>query len=147
MAESNGLLNRRLRFSGPRVRIPTSPPCRSRATWLRQAPSQPFVKKITLALSLPTTLLNRSQLMWYFYVLQSETHPDYFYKGSTNDLRRRLEQHNQGLVASTKPYHPLRLVYYEAYLKEFAARCRESSVKKSGSVSTPLLRRINETLD
>jgi len=80
--------------------------------------------------------------MWYFYILQSLKDTNYFYKGSTNDLKRRLEQHNQGLVTSTKPYHPLRLVYYEAYLKEFAARCRESSVKNSGSVSTPLLRRI-----
>ncbi|HNT29478.1 MAG TPA: GIY-YIG nuclease family protein [bacterium] len=84
--------------------------------------------------------------MWYFYILQSTVKPDWLYKGSTNDLDRRLEQHNEGLVVSTKPYRPLRLVYYEAYLKEYAARCRESSVKKSGSVLTPLLRRIKETL-
>lgn len=84
--------------------------------------------------------------MWYFYVLQSERDPDYFYKGSTNDLRRRFMQHNQGEVPSSALRKPYRLVYYEAYVYEFAARMRESSVKKSGSVSTPLMQRIKESL-
>lgn len=85
--------------------------------------------------------------MWYFYVIQSLSKKEYFYKGSTNDLRRRLEQHNAGKVFSSSPYRPYRLVYYEAYLHEFAARIRESAVKKSGSVSTPLLQRIKESLN
>jgi len=84
--------------------------------------------------------------MWYFYILQSQKEPKYFYKGSTNDLRRRMEQHNMGDVPSSAPRKPYRLVYYEAYVHEFAARIRESSVKKSGSISTPLLRRIKESL-
>ncbi|HBH20369.1 MAG TPA: excinuclease ABC subunit C [Candidatus Peribacter riflensis] len=84
--------------------------------------------------------------MWYFYVLQSTKNPDYFYKGSTDNLQRRLRQHNQSLVTSTKPFGPFRLVYYEAYLSEHGARIREASVKKSGSVSVPLLRRIRDSL-
>jgi len=84
--------------------------------------------------------------MWYFYILQSLKQKDYFYKGSTSDLKRRLTQHNHGKAKSTKPRMPWKLVYYEAYLTEKAARLRESSVKKSGSVSIPLLRRIRETL-
>jgi putative endonuclease len=84
--------------------------------------------------------------MWYFYVLQSLKDPQYFYKGSTNNLPKRIEQHNKGTVTSTKPYGPFRLVYYEAYLREHGARMRESSVKKSGSVSVPLMRRIRESL-
>ena len=84
--------------------------------------------------------------MWYFYVLQSNTKIDYFYKGSTNDLRRRLQQHNNGEVTSTKPYRPFRVVYYEAYVSEHAAHLRESSVKTSGSVSTPLMKRIKDSL-
>jgi len=84
--------------------------------------------------------------MWYFYVLQSLKNPKYFYKGSTNDLRRRFKDHNDKKVDSSKPYAPFRLAYYEAYISEFAARKRESSVKKSGSISVPLLRRIQESL-
>jgi putative endonuclease len=85
--------------------------------------------------------------MWYFYILQSIQQPDYFYKGSTNDLRRRFREHSAGEVISTKPHHPLRLVYYEAYVSEHGARLREASVKKSGSVLVPLLRRIQKSLD
>ncbi|MFH1314987.1 MAG: GIY-YIG nuclease family protein [Candidatus Uhrbacteria bacterium] len=85
--------------------------------------------------------------MWYFYILQSIPEPKYFYKGSTNDLDRRLTQHNNGEVASSRPRRPYRLVYYEAFISEKAARKRESSVKKSGSVSVPLMKRIKESLD
>jgi len=84
--------------------------------------------------------------MWYFYVLQSLKDQHWFYKGSTNDLRRRFKQHQDKEVNSTRPYHPLRLVYYEAYLTEEAARKRESSVKISGSVWTPLMKRIKASL-
>ena len=83
--------------------------------------------------------------MWYFYILQSTKDLNYFYKGSANDIERRLRQHNEGDVISTKPYSPLRLVYYEAYLNEHGARLREASVKNSGNVSVPLLRRIRES--
>jgi len=84
--------------------------------------------------------------MYYFYILQSQIDLTYFYKGSTNDLRRRVTQHNNGEVASTKPRRPWKLVYYEAYISEKAARLRESAVKESGSVSTPLLKRIRDSL-
>lgn len=84
--------------------------------------------------------------MWYFYVLQSKKNIEFFYKGSTNDLRRRLQEHNKGEVNSTRPYLPYKVVYYEAYVSEHAARKRESSVKTSGPVSVPLMKRIKESL-
>lgn len=84
--------------------------------------------------------------MWYFYVLQSKKDPNYFYKGSTNNLRRRLIEHNSGKVISTRPYVPFCVVYYEAYLNEKGAREREQAVKQSGSVSVPLMRRIKSTI-
>lgn len=84
--------------------------------------------------------------MWYFYILQSIQYPNFFYKGSTPDLRRRLEQHNKGGVQSTKHYYPFQLIYYEAYTTERAARLRESSVKKSGSVYMALMKRIKQSL-
>ncbi|MBT5808185.1 GIY-YIG nuclease family protein [Candidatus Uhrbacteria bacterium] len=85
--------------------------------------------------------------MWYFYILQSQKDLDYFYKGSTGDLKRRLNQHNKGEVDSTRPRKPWKLVYYEAYVSEKVARLREKSVKQSGSVSVPLLRRIKKSLE
>jgi putative endonuclease len=84
--------------------------------------------------------------MWYFYILQSQKEPAYFYKGSSGDLRRRFVEHNDGSVTSTKPRRPYRLVYYEAYVTEEAARRREASVKTSGSIAVPLLNRIKAGL-
>lgn len=84
--------------------------------------------------------------MWYFYILQSQKDKNYFYKGSTNNHQKRLKQHNNGQVQSTKSRRPWKLVYYEAYLTEKAARLREHSVKKSGSISVPLIRRIKNSL-
>jgi predicted GIY-YIG superfamily endonuclease len=48
--------------------------------------------------------------MWYFYVLQSQKNTEWFYKGSTTDLKRRIAQHNNAEVQSTKSYLPLKLV-------------------------------------
>jgi len=85
--------------------------------------------------------------MWYFYVLRSTKDQEWFYKGSTNDLKRRLSEHNAGEVVSSQFYRPLKLVYYEAFVSEKAARLREASVKKSGSVWTPLSKRIKASFD
>lgn len=85
--------------------------------------------------------------MYYFYVLQSLKDLNWFYKGSTNDLKRRFSQHTSGEVDSTRPYRPLRLVYYEAYISEKAARERERSVKRSGSVWMPLMKRVKKSLE
>ncbi len=82
--------------------------------------------------------------MWYVYVLQSKKNANWFYKGSTNDLRRRFRQHQNGEGISSRFYKPFKLVYYEAYLTEKAARERESSIKKSGSVWMPLMKRVKK---
>ena len=84
--------------------------------------------------------------MWYVYVLWSQKANNWFYKGSTGNLKKRFIQHQNGEITFTRPYLPLRLVYYEAYISEKAARKRESSIKKSGSVWMPLMKRIKESL-
>src|SRR3989338_2935618 len=47
------------------------------------------------------------------------------YIGSTNDLPRRLIQHNSGQVTSTKNRRPLVVIYTEDYGDEKPARIRE----------------------
>lgn len=69
--------------------------------------------------------------MYYVYVLQSLKKPDWLYKGSTSDLKRRLEEHNAGKNFSTAPYAPFRLIYYEAYLLKSDAEAREKYLKTS----------------
>jgi putative endonuclease len=50
-------------------------------------------------------------MVFYTYVLQSEGDGK-FYTGSTANLKLRFEQHNNGLVESTRLRKPFRLVYY-----------------------------------
>jgi putative endonuclease len=36
------------------------------------------------------------------------------YTGYTNDIKKRVKEHNEGKVTSTKNRVPLRLIYFEA---------------------------------
>ncbi|MBI3589019.1 MAG: GIY-YIG nuclease family protein [Candidatus Liptonbacteria bacterium] len=72
--------------------------------------------------------------MYYVYVLQSDKKQ--WYIGSTNNLRRRYEEHQRG----TKPW---KLVYYEAYATLDLARHREKLLKHYGSAWRGLKQRIS----
>jgi prepilin-type N-terminal cleavage/methylation domain-containing protein len=82
--------------------------------------------------------------MFYTYVLQSIDRPSELYVGSTNDLKRRLPEHNSGKVFSTKRYMPWKLVYYEAYEEEKFARLREKRLKHNGNAMRELKKRIGK---
>jgi len=79
--------------------------------------------------------------MYYVYVLRSRSF-DELYIGSTNDLKRRLRDHNNGKHFSTRRYAPWKLVYYEAYCEEKLARLREKRLKQHGNAKRELKRRI-----
>ena len=66
--------------------------------------------------------------MYYTYVLQS-TKDMKFYTGFTKDLKLRFEQHDKGLVESTKDRRPFKLIYYEACLSQKDATRREKYLK------------------
>ena len=67
-------------------------------------------------------------MFYYTYVLISER-DGHFYTGFTKNLKLRFEQHNKGLVESTKDRRPLRLLYYEACLDQNDATKREKYFK------------------
>ena len=69
--------------------------------------------------------------MYYVYILQSLRKPDWLYKGSTSDLKKRVPEHNVGKNFSTAPYAPFKLIYYEAYLLKSDAEAREKYLKSS----------------
>jgi predicted GIY-YIG superfamily endonuclease len=52
--------------------------------------------------------------MKYVYILQSETDPERFYTGLTDDLRARLQKHNAGAVSHTAKFGPWRIKTYIA---------------------------------
>lgn len=47
--------------------------------------------------------------MHFVYVIVSVSYPDRYYVGLTENVRRRLGQHNQGIVRSTARSRPWRL--------------------------------------
>lgn len=83
--------------------------------------------------------------MFWMYIIKS-TVDDNLYFGSTSDLDRRLEEHNAGLVRSTKTRRPFTLVYCEGYANEHDARKREHNLKLRAQALTQLLLRIRKSI-
>ena len=84
------------------------------------------------------------QNMFYMYVLKSKKDKE-FYVGYTNNLKRRIKDHNAGLVFSTRGRKPLSLIYYEGYRAEVDARNRERNLKLRSRAFTQLKKRIEES--
>ena len=66
--------------------------------------------------------------MFYVYALKS-IHANYIYVGMTNNLTRRIEEHNKGYNKTTKPYKPFILIFSEEHNDRKAARVREKYFK------------------
>jgi putative endonuclease len=65
---------------------------------------------------------------YYVYVLKSGKDGN-FYVGYTNNIKRRLDDHNDGKVPSTQHRIPLKLVYWEGCLNQQDATKREKYLK------------------
>ena len=83
--------------------------------------------------------------MFFVYILRS-TRDDKLYVGYTNNVRRRLEEHNLGKVAITKNRRPFKLIYLEGYLNQQDATIREKFFK-TGWGRTHLKRVLKNYLD
>ena len=86
--------------------------------------------------------------MYYIYVLQSQK-DDKLYTGFTDNLKRRLKEHNAGEEPSTKHRRPLELIYYEACTAKEDAFIRERYLKggKGKKYLKDRLRRYLENLE
>jgi len=81
--------------------------------------------------------------MFYVYMLKS-TKKEYHYVGSTEDLKRRIEEHNQGKTKSIKHLVPFELLYYEAYKTRLLARKRELELKNNSFKKKELFDRLEK---
>ncbi|MDP2631966.1 MAG: GIY-YIG nuclease family protein [Candidatus Uhrbacteria bacterium] len=68
--------------------------------------------------------------MFYVYVLDSNKDGK-LYIGRTDDLRRRLNEHNLGKVASTRHRRPFKLCFYESFIDKRDSIRRERYFKTS----------------
>ena len=64
--------------------------------------------------------------MFFVYILQSIKDKK-FYTGITNNLTRRLKEHNHGKTSTPSTLYrgPFKLVYYEQFSSRISARERE----------------------
>lgn len=83
--------------------------------------------------------------MFHVYVLKSSK-IDKLYIGYTDNLKRRLLEHNSGFSKYTKPFIPWKLMYYESYLNLEDAKNRESKLKQYGQAYRRLKERISKSL-
>ena len=83
--------------------------------------------------------------MYYVYLLQSTT-DNSKYIGCSSDLKKRVSEHNHGLVKSTKSKKPWTLVYYEAFRSKYDAFNREKELKTVYTKKRHLLERLKDSL-
>lgn len=84
--------------------------------------------------------------MYYVYVLKS-LKDNKIYTGYSSDIKRRILEHNSGLVKSTKNRLPIKLIYYEAFLDKKDAENREKYLKSGGKAKTGLKLQIRHSLE
>lgn len=66
--------------------------------------------------------------MYYVYVLTSGSR-NYIYVGITDNLERRINQHNAGYNKTTRAYRPFSVLLTENYPSRIEARAREKYLK------------------
>ncbi len=66
--------------------------------------------------------------MYYVYVIVSQSR-NYIYVGITNNVQRRVAQHQTGKERTTAPYRPFALVHIEEFQTRMDARNREKYLK------------------
>ncbi|MHC1704062.1 MAG: GIY-YIG nuclease family protein [Tenuifilaceae bacterium] len=70
--------------------------------------------------------------MYFTYILYSESLGK-FYSGQTEDLDRRIDEHNRGKTTFAAKGMPWRLVYYKQFASRKEAVHCEIKVKKRGA--------------
>ncbi|MEL6924597.1 MAG: GIY-YIG nuclease family protein [Bacteroidota bacterium] len=66
--------------------------------------------------------------MWFVYAIKSIDH-NYIYVGLSNNVERRLMEHNKGYNRSTKAYRPFFIIYTESFATRIEARKKEKFLK------------------
>jgi len=79
--------------------------------------------------------------MYFVYIMESLKDGKY-YIGTTNDVERRLKEHNSGLSRSTSSRRPLKLVHTEIFedIKKAYARERFLKSKKNKHIIKKIIR-------
>lgn len=80
--------------------------------------------------------------MYYVYILWSSKSKNFYY-GYTKDLKKRLQEHNNGLSKSTAPCVPWKLVFYGAFETKKLAEDFEQYIKTGSGKAFAYKRFLN----
>ena len=78
--------------------------------------------------------------MYYIYLLKDNRGK--LYIGYSGNLKRRLNEHKNNKVYTTKRMIKPKIIYYEVYLDRNAAKDRERKLKQYGSSYHGLIKRL-----
>ncbi len=67
--------------------------------------------------------------MFYIYILKLNNNK--LYTGYSDNIKRRIKEHQSGKVLTTSKYLPIKLIHYEAYTLKSDALKREKFLKTS----------------
>ena len=92
-------------------------------------------------------VLGSNKELYYLYILKSEK-DGRFYTGVTNNLERRITEHNKGNSKYYKTRGPFQLVYFEEYSTRSEAMKREYHLKslEGGSLKKKLVDNFDKNL-
>jgi putative endonuclease len=68
-------------------------------------------------------------ILYYAYILKLINNS--YYHGSSSDIQQRLQDHERGIVKSTKDLRPVKLVFYAAFATKIKAVAFEKYLKSS----------------
>ncbi|MGC4022924.1 MAG: GIY-YIG nuclease family protein [Cyclobacteriaceae bacterium] len=66
--------------------------------------------------------------MFFVYAIRSKV-KNYIYVGLTENLERRISQHNSGYERTTRPYLPFEIIFSESFKTRVEARVKEKYLK------------------
>jgi putative endonuclease len=69
-------------------------------------------------------------MVWSVYAISAQTRK-YIYVGLSNNLLRRVEEHQRGYNKTTNPYRPFKLIYSKSFDTRIQAREHEKYLKSS----------------
>lgn len=67
--------------------------------------------------------------MWYVYIIQSINYPNQRYIGASENLKQRVNEHNQGKSKHTSKFSPWCLTWYCAFPNKLKALAFERYLK------------------
>ena len=83
--------------------------------------------------------------MYYTYILYSSKSRNFYY-GYTEDLKKRVKEHNQGLSKATAPHRPWKLMFYAAFEHKQKAKDFELYIKSGSGKAFAYKRFLNSVV-